>query len=235
MTTNQYGQPVGAPVEGWTARPRPPQTAMQGQWCRVEKLAPHHAADLAKAYLAAPDGRDWTYLSVDRPADAAAFAAYVYKIAASEDPLHHAILDATGKAVGSAALMRIDPANGSIEVGSIAYSPALKGTRAGTEAMFLLMRRAFDELGYRRYEWKCNALNEPSRRAAERYGFRFEGVFRQAVVTKGRNRDTAWFSILDSEWPAVRAAFEAWLAPENFDAQGRQRRSLAAIRDGAAS
>ena len=235
MATNEYGQPVGEPVAGWTARSRPPLTPMQGRWCRVERLAPHHTADLAAAYLAAPDGRDWTYLSVDRPVDEAGFAAHVAKNAATEDPLHHAIIDGSGRAVGTAALMRIDPANGSIEVGSIAYAPALKGTRAGTEAMYLMMRRAFDELVYRRYEWKCNALNEPSRRAAERYGFRFEGIFRQAVVTKGRNRDTAWFSILDSEWPAIRAAFESWLAPENFDADGRQRRTLAAIRNGAAA
>jgi RimJ/RimL family protein N-acetyltransferase len=150
---------------------------------------------------------------------------------AKTDPLHHAIIDvATGKAVGTAALMRIDPAHGVIEIGSIAYSPYLKRSRAGTEAMFLFMRRVFDELGYRRYEWKCDSLNAPSRRAAERYGFQYEGTFRQAIVYKGRSRDTAWFSIIDRDWPVIRAGFEQWLAPENFDAAGNQRRSLASLR-----
>ena len=141
-----------------------------------------------------------------------------------------AIDAATGKAVGTAALMRIDPAHGVIEIGSIAYSPLLKRSRAGTEAMFLFMRRVFDELGYRRYEWKCDSLNGPSRRAAERYGFHYEGTFRQAIVYKGRSRDTAWFSIIDRDWPAIRTAFERWLAPENFDAQRRQKKSLASLR-----
>jgi RimJ/RimL family protein N-acetyltransferase len=128
--------------------------------------------------------------------------------------------------------MRIDPANGVIEIGHIVYSPRLKRTRSGTEAMYLFMSRVFDELGYRRYEWKCDSLNEPSRRAAERYGFRYEGIFRQAVVYKGRNRDTAWFSITNGEWPALRAAFEAWLGPGNFNADGTQRQSLSAMRAG---
>ena len=233
MATNQYGQPVGNPVAGWTARPRPPHTPMQGRWCRVEKLDPaRHGPDIAAAHAVAPDGRDWTYMAVERPADAAAFAAFLERIAASEDPLHHAILDAaTGKAVGTAASMRIDPANGAIEVGFITYSPLLKQTPAGTEAMYLLMRRAFDELGYRRYEWKCDSLNAASRRAALRYGFRFEGIFPQAVVYKGRSRDTAWYSVTDREWPAVRQTFERWLAPENFDGEGRQRRLLTDLRD----
>jgi RimJ/RimL family protein N-acetyltransferase len=149
----------------------------------------------------------------------------------SSDPLHHAVIDAaTAKPAGTAALMRIDPDNGVIEVGAIIYSRRLQRSRAGTEAMFLLMRRAFDQLGYRRYEWKCDSLNAPSRRAAERYGFRFEGIFRQAWVYKGRNRDTAWLSITDREWPAIRRAFEQWLSPENFDPEGRQRRSLSALR-----
>jgi RimJ/RimL family protein N-acetyltransferase len=209
---NEYGQPIGPPVEGWSERPLPPNTAMLGRWCRVEKLdAERDGPALWEAYAQAPDGRDWSYLAVGPFADLAG-----------------------GKPVGTAALMRIDRANGAIEVGWITYSPRLQRTPAGTEAMYLLMRRAFDELGYRRYEWKCDALNAPSRRAALRYGFTFEGVFRQAVVTKGRNRDTAWYSITDGEWPAIRAAFERWLAPENFDADGRQRRSLPAIRGAAA-
>jgi len=145
-----------------------------------------------------------------------------------DDPLFHAIVDSkSGKAVGVAAYMRIDRDNGVIEVGHLNFSPRLQATTAATEAMYLMMRRAFDELGYRRYEWKCDSLNEGSRRAAVRLGFVFEGIFRQAVVYKGRNRDTAWYSVLDSEWPALRAGFERWLSPDNFDEAGRQRRTLA--------
>jgi RimJ/RimL family protein N-acetyltransferase len=148
-----------------------------------------------------------------------------------DDPLVHAIIDkASGEAVGTAALMRIEPEAGVIEIGSITYSPRLQRRPAGTEAMYLMMRRVFDEIGYRRYEWKCNALNAPSRAAALRYGFRYEGLFRQATITRGRNRDTTWFSVIDSEWPALRAAFERWLDPANFDAAGRQRHSLASLR-----
>ena len=150
-----------------------------------------------------------------------------------ENFITYAVVDgASGKAVGVASYLNINLAAGSIEVGGIAYAPALQRRAAGTEAMYLMMRRVFDELGYRRYEWKCNSLNAPSRAAAERYGFRYEGLFRQADVVKGRNRDTAWFSILDGEWPEVKAAFERWLAPDNFDAAGRQKQSLAARRSG---
>src|SRR5207248_1590774 len=142
----------------------------------------------------------------------------------------YAMIDATGgRAVGVASYLNINRSAGSIEVGAIAYSPALQRTPAATEAMYLMMRRVFDELGYRRYEWKCNSLNAPSRVAAARYGFRFEGLFRQADVVKGRNRDTAWFSIIDSEWPAIKAAFERWLDPGNFDAEGHQRMSLSSL------
>lgn len=229
---NEFGQPVGDPMTGWTARAQPPQAAMAGRYCRVERIsAARHAADLFAAYSAAPDASLWTYLSAGPFADAAQYEAYLRGEETKLDPLHHAIIDgATGQAVGTAALMRIDPANGVIEVGSIAYSPRLQRSRAGTEAIFLLMRRVFDELGYRRFEWKCDSRNAPSRRAAERYGFQYEGTFRQAIVYKGRSRDTAWYSIIDSDWPTLRRAFEQWLAPENFDADGRQRRSLAACR-----
>lgn len=229
---NTYGQPVGPALEGWTERPRPARTPIEGRYCRIEPLdVERHVDDLYAAYMEAPDGRDWTYLFPERPADPAAFGAYLAKAAASNDPLHYAIVAAdSGRAVGTAALMRIEPVHGVIEVGSITYSPRLKQTRAGTEAMYLLMRRAFDELGYRRYEWKCDSNNAPSRAAAARYGFRYEGTFRQAIVTKGRSRDTAWFSIIDGEWPRVRRAFEDWLAEENFDAEGSQKRALADIR-----
>ena len=233
---NEYGQPIGPAVDGWSERPSPPNTPLLGRYCRVEKLdAERDGPALWAAYAEARDARDWTYLAVGPFADIAGYMAHARRMAATPDPLHHVIVDlASGKPVGTAALMRIDRANGVIEVGWVTYSPRLQRTPAGTEAMYLLMRRAFDELGYRRYEWKCDALNAPSRRAAERYGFTFEGVFRQAVVTKGRNRDSAWYSIVDREWPAIRTAFERWLSPDNFDANGRQRRSLPAIRSAAA-
>jgi RimJ/RimL family protein N-acetyltransferase len=206
---------------------------MAGRYCRLEPVScERHEADLFSAYSQAPDGRDWTYLFSDRPDTAQAFHDYLAKAEKSEDPLHFAIVDtSTHKPAGTAALMRIEPTHGVIEVGSITFSPLLKKTRAATEAMFLLMRRAFDELGYRRYEWKCDSLNAPSRAAALRYGFTFEGIFRQAVVYKGRSRDTAWYSITDPEWPRVRAAFETWLDPANFNADGRQTRRLSDLRD----
>lgn len=235
---NAYGQPIGPAVDNWQERARPGRTPMSGRYCRLEPVdVERHAADLFEAYMLAPDGRDWTYLFVERPEDLAACRAYLAKAAASNDPLHYAVVDlspgvSSGKAVGTAALMRIEPVHGVIEVGSITWSPRLQRTRASTEAMYLMMRRAFDELGYRRYEWKCDSFNAPSRAAALRLGFRYEGIFRQAIVYKGRSRDTAWFSITDKEWPAVRAAFEAWLSSENFDTEGRQRRSLSALREG---
>lgn len=229
---NPFGQPIGEPLPGWTARQPPPRTPIEGRYCRLEPLdAERHAAELYAAYSQAPDARDWTYLSVGPFEDAARYRDFAERAAASKDPLHHAVIDlATGRALGTLALMRIDPPAGVIEVGFVTYSPLLQRSRASTEAQYLLMRRAFDELGYRRYEWKCDSLNAPSRRAAERLGFEYEGLFRQATVYKGRSRDTAWFSILDSEWPAVKAGFEAWLAPSNFDAQGNQRQSLASLR-----
>ena len=206
---------------------------MTGRSCRLEPVdVERHAADLFAAYMEASDDRDWTYLSMERPVDSAAFRTYLRNAAESTDPLHFTIVDLESlRAVGTAALMRIDAVQGAIEVGCISYSPRLQRTHSATEAMYLLMRRVFDELGYRRYEWKCDSLNAPSRAAALRYGFTFEGVFRQAVVTKGRSRDTAWFSIIDKEWPRVRSALQSWLAPDNFDDAGQQRQSLAAIRD----
>ena len=201
---------------------------MVGRYGRVEPLDPErHAADLHDANREDGDGRNWTYLSSDPFDDLAGYRAWLTAMTGGGDQLYHAIVDgATGKAVGVAAYLRIDPAMGVIEVGHLNFSPRLQRTRLATEAMFLLMRRAFDELCYRRYEWKCDSLNAPSRRAAERLGFRFEGVFRQALVYKGRNRDTAWFSILDCEWPTLRPAYERWLAPSNFDAAGTQRERL---------
>lgn len=225
---NEYGQSIGPLLPGWTARALPPRRAIEGRYCVLEPLdAARHADDLHAAYAQAPDGRDWTYLFVERPVDLAGTRAHIERAAQSADPMHFAVVDRrTGRAVGTLALMRIDPENGAIEVGSVTFSPLLKQTPMSTEAQYLLMKLAFDELGYRRYEWKCDNFNEPSKRAATRLGFRFEGIFRQAVVYKGRSRDTAWFSITDGEWPMLRTAFERWLAPGNFDAQGRQRMAL---------
>lgn len=229
--TNPLGQPVGAPVPGWTARPRPPRTAIQGRFCRIEPLDPaRHAPDLHDAYAEDSAGGMWTYMAYGPFAAASAYRSWADSTAASEDPLFHAILDAaTGRALGVAAYLRIEPAAGVIEIGHIALAPALQRTPAATEAMYLLMRRAFDGLGYRRCEWKCDALNAASRRAADRLGFRFEGVFRQATIYKGRNRDTAWYAVIDADWPARRAALESWLAPGNFGADGLQRQALARL------
>ncbi|HYM30382.1 MAG TPA: GNAT family protein [Candidatus Cybelea sp.] len=230
--TNHLGQPVGFPVPGWTPRERPPHAPMQGRFCRVESLDPaRHGKDLFEANRDDVEGRNFTYLGYGPFERFEDYAAWMAKMAPAPDPHFHAVIDlASGRAVGVASLMRMDPASGSIEVGHINYSPRLQRKPAATEAMYLMMRRVFDELGYRRYEWKCDSFNAPSRAAAERLGFRFEGIFRQHMVYKGRNRDSCWFSILDSEWPSRKAAFERWLDPANFDAAGRQRKSLAALR-----
>jgi len=228
---NHLGQPIGFPMPNWQPRPRPPREAIEGRFCRLEAFdADRHCAELFDAYAEDVDGRTWTYLAYGPFASLEAFRDFMLAHFSAEDPLCHTIIDrASGRAAGMASYMRIDPAMGSIEVGSIAYSPRLQRSRAATETMYLMMRRAFDELGYRRYEWKCDTLNGPSRKAAQRLGFRFEGIFRQAVVYKGRNRDTAWYSIIDREWPALKRAFERWLDPQNFDGEGRQRESLSAL------
>lgn len=216
----------------WTPPPAPTRVTLAGRWCRVEPLdARRHAADLHEANALDRDGSMWRYLAYGPFADAASYRAWVEEKQASQDPLFHAIVDAaTGHATGVAAYLRIDRPNGVIEVGHLAYSPRLQRTPAATEAMFLMMQHAFG-LGYRRYEWKCNASNRKSREAAARLGFTFEGLFRQHMVYKGRNRDTAWYSILDVEWPSVRDGFTRWLDAANFSADGRQRRSLAQCRD----
>ena len=233
MTTrkNHLGQPIGAPLENWTPPPLPPRVVLTGRVCRLEPLdASRHARDLFAANSLDAEGRQWTYLPYGPFEAYEPYRAWVAHIAAQPDPMFYAIIPAdSGKAAGVASLMRIDPKAGSIEVGHIKYSPLLQQHSAATKAMYLLMKHAF-ELGYRRYEWKCDSLNEPSRRAALRLGFQYEGRFRQATSYKGRNRDTDWFSILDSEWPRVRAAFERWLEPGNFDGDGRQRERLGAAR-----
>jgi RimJ/RimL family protein N-acetyltransferase len=217
-------------VPGWSVRPAPPETPLIGRYVRVERLDPsRHARELFEANAADVAGTHWTYLFDDKPRDLEAYSAWVNRSASTQDPLFHAIVDLeSGKAVGVAALMRVDRNHGVIEVGHINFAPCLQRTRQATESIFLLMTRVFDELGYRRFEWKCDHLNAPSRAAALRFGFVFEGIFRQAIVYKGRNRDTAWYSITDAEWPGVKRAFVAWLDPANFDSTRRQRRALAA-------
>jgi RimJ/RimL family protein N-acetyltransferase len=226
---NQLGQPIGFPLPHWTACPRPPRSAMEGRYCRVEPVDPaRDAADLHAAYQLDKEGRNWTYLPYGPFVRFEDYRDWLERAAASDDPSVHCIVERqSGRAVGVASYMRIDMAAGVIEVGGINYSPLLQRTHAATEAMYLMMCRVFDELGYRRYEWKCDALNAPSRAAAQRLGFQYEGMFRQATVYKARNRDTCWFSILDSEWLALKARFERWLDPDNFDAQGHQKRNLA--------
>ena len=224
---NALGQPIGPLLPGWQPATRPTRTALEGRFCRVEPLdVALHARDLHDANSLDPDGRMWTYLFSGPFGSFEEYRAWLEPKPASEDPLFFAFVDlASGRAVGLGSYLRIEPANGVIEVGHLQFSPRMQRTPVATEAMYLMMRNAF-ALGYRRYEWKCDALNAASRRAAERLGFTFEGIFRQAIVYKGRNRDTAWFSILDNEWPALDAAFRAWLDPANFDAAGRQLCSL---------
>jgi RimJ/RimL family protein N-acetyltransferase len=203
---------------------------MDGRRCRLEPVDPAcHSDGLFRAYARDERGAMWTYLFYGPFESAAGFRAWMERTCLGDDPLFFTIIDrATGEPVGLASYLRIEPAHGVLEVGHLLYSPALQRTAAATEAMYLMMARAF-ELGYRRYEWKCDSLNAPSRAAAQRLGFSYEGLFRQAIVYKGRNRDTAWHSIIDTEWPALRAAFERWLDPANFDAAGRQRVRLSEL------
>jgi RimJ/RimL family protein N-acetyltransferase len=221
---NHLGQPIGPPLSNWRGVERPPRTPMVGRTCRVEPIDPaRHAEDLYRANGADPTNRNFTYLTIGPFDSFDAYREWMTGAVKSDDPLFHAIVDtATGKAAGIATYMRIDPRNGVIEVGNLNYSPLLQRKPAATEAMYLMMKRVFD-MGYRRYEWKCDSLNAASRAAAQRLGFSFEGVFRQHTLYKGRSRDTAWYAIIDSEWPALERAFQRWLAPDNFDADGRQR------------
>ena len=205
---------------------------MTGAYVRLEPVdAAEHASSLyALAHARPKDETLWTYLAYGPFPDQGAFERWLAERARSEDPLFFSLVERTsGQAAGMASYLNIVPAHGCIEIGHIWFAPPLQKSRAATEAIFLLARHVFDELGYRRLEWKCDALNQPSMRAARRFGFTYEGTFRQHMVVKGRNRDTAWFALLDREWPAVRSAFERWLAPANFDAAGRQRTALSTL------
>lgn len=216
-------QPVGPAVDA-TPAPRPVPVTLQGRFGRVERLAQHHDAALWEAFK----GHDplWTYMGYGPFADFAAFSAWIGSRLPLDDPYSYAVVEPSGRAVGISTLMEIRPAMRVIEVGHIVYAPTLQRTPLATEVQYLLASYAFETLGYRRYEWKCNALNAASHRAALRYGFRFEGILRQHQIVKGRNRDTAYFSMLDGEWPDRKAAFERWLAPENFGTDGRQKQRL---------
>lgn len=227
---SQTGQPVGLQVERKTPAARPGPVTLKGRYGRLEKLTTAHTADLWSAF--AGHDRIWTYIAADGPfASVTEFAPFLEKRAASGDPFAYAIIDLANRAVGYVTLLRIVPEHRVIEVGHVLYSPALQRTPLGTETQYLLARYIFETLGYRRYEWKCDALNAASRRAALRYGFVYEGTFRQYMIAKGRNRDNAWYSMLDSEWPARKRNFERWLDPGNFDSVGRQKLSLAAMND----
>ena len=226
---NTLGQAIGPPLPQWQPPPRITHATLPGRYCRVEPLHARHAADLFAANALDTTGGGWTYLTAGPFADFAEYEQWVEKVSPCGDPLFHALIDLrTQKAVGVAAYMRIDAANGVVEIGSLKFSPPMQRTPVASEAMYLVMRHAFS-LGYRRYEWKCDTFNAPSRAAARRYGFSYEGVFRQAVVYKNRSRDTAWYGITDGDWPAIDAAFTKWLAPENFDADGKQRVSLSSL------
>jgi RimJ/RimL family protein N-acetyltransferase len=217
----------------WTPRPCPERRVFEGRYARLEPLDPVRHGDDLYAASAGPGAEDRFRYLFDAPPDSrAAFEPWLARAAASDDPLYFAVVDQdTGRAEGRMTFMRVDRTHGVIETGNILFGPRLARTRGATEAVYLQARHAFEDLGYRRFEWKCNDLNERSKRAAERLGFTFEGVFRQHMIVKGRNRDTAWYAMLDSEWPARRRDFELWLSPDNFDEAGRQRVRLSACRD----
>lgn len=227
---NNLGQPVGVGIPDWNPPQMPSGESMEGRFCRLERLDPDlHAASLFSAYALDAEGRMWTYLPYGPFATFEIYRAWMENTCRASDTLFYAVIDKkTNKAVGVASYKRIDPRNGSIEVGHLAYSPILQRSPAATDAMYLMMEQAFS-LGYRRYEWNCNALNATSRAAAQRLGLSFEGVFRQAAIRKGRSRDTAWYAAIDTEWPALRDAFLRWLSPDNFDEQGRQKIRLSAL------
>ncbi len=228
-STNELGMAVGFEVNDWKGAGSPGRRILRGQYCRCEPLSVEHSEQLFNACRRDTENRIWVYLPYGPFGTLEDYRRWMNEDCYTGDPFFYAIVDnQTGLASGVASYLGIRPATGSIEVGHINYSPALQRTRAATEAMYLMMENVFD-MGYRRYEWKCNALNQKSCDAARRLGFTFEGIFRQAAVVKGRNRDTAWFSILDREWPELRISYETWLSADNFDPGGVQKRSLSAL------
>ena len=228
MPVNEYGQIIGESVVGHTSGKLPAIDFLEGRYARIEALSVEkHAEDLLAVYGPDTPREMWTYLFQEPVADMEELVNLLNQMLARKDRFFYAILDReTGKSLGTFSLMRIDQNNRVIEVGTVIFSPELRGTRIGTEAQYLLARYVFEELNYRRYEWKCDALNLPSRKAAERLGFFYEGTFRQAVIYKGRTRDTDWLSMIEKDWPKVKARFESWLSPDNFDENGQQLKSL---------
>lgn len=225
---NEFGQPIGDALE-WTGAQVPTARVFEGRFVRLEPLTADHASQIIEVLAPHPDL--WTYQAENPPMSAAEAGERIAAATAPADQLGFAIIDRSSRAfLGRVFYLRVQPGLGSIEVGSIIYGPQLQRTRAATEVQYLLLRHAFDDLGYRRYEWKCDSLNAPSRSAARRLGFVEEGTWRNAVVTKGRNRDTTWFSLTDAEWPTIKSALESWLADTNFDDSGDQRHPLASFR-----
>ena len=228
---NEFGQPVGAALPGWQAPPFPAHATLMGRYCRLEPLdEARHARDVYEAQRADQAGERWTYLFHGPYTEFGPYQQWCVEAQASRDPQFYAIVDAaTGRASGTAAYMRIEPRHGVIEVGNIYLAPSLSKSRAATEAIYLFIANAF-ALGYRRFEWKCDSCNLPSRAAATRFGFTYEGLFRQAIVNKGRNRDTTWFAIIDVDWKrGLHDAYLRWLDPANFDAAGRQKLRLSEL------
>jgi RimJ/RimL family protein N-acetyltransferase len=227
---DELGNPVGMPVHDDRTPAIPDRSrVLLGDYAVLEPLAPRHATDLWNAFSDDADGRMWTYMHAGPFGDEEEFTLWLTQLCALDQLFLYAVVEkATGTALGFASFLRVDPGSRSLEVGWVTFSPRLQRSRVGTDAMFVMMREAF-ALGYRRYEWKCNALNAPSIAAAHRYGFSFEGLFRQALTVKGRNRDTAWFAVIDRDWPSLESAFERWLAADNFDASGRQRLRLSEL------
>jgi len=224
-TLNPLGQPVGLPLPNWREPNWPERKVLEHRFCRLDPTTPAHAADLFAAFSEDVDGRDWTYLSYGPFPKIADFEQWLHATCLGSEPTFYTIIPPDGRPAGLAAYLRITPAIGSVEVGHLHFAPRLQKSPTATAAMYLMADYAFS-LGYRRYEWKCDALNAPSRSAALRLGFTYEGYFRQAMVYKGRTRDTLWFSIIDREWPRLKPAYERWLAARNFDAAGRQRERL---------
>lgn len=219
-------------LSNWTARPAPRLEPVEGRFVRLEPLsADRHGQDLFEA-SSVPDALErFRYLGELPPKSLDEFRPWLEKAEASRDPLYFAVIDKkSGKVAGRQTYLRTDAANGVTEIGHIYWGPLISQTPATTEALYLFARHVFDDLGYRRFEWKCNNNNEPSKRAALRYGFQFEGIFRKHMIIKGKNRDTAWYAMTDDDWKVARPAFEAWLSPTNFDAQGQQIRMLASLR-----
>lgn len=232
---NEFGQQVGALVPGWVPRSAPGPVTLEGRYVRVLPLDSVHYADLFDAVCGPDDGPLWTYRPIPRPTSLAGLWMHLAAAVDSPDSVPFTVVplegERAGRASGVASFTRIDPGTGQVEVAGVLWARTLQRTRAATEAVHLLMRHAFDDLGYRRFEWKCDSLNEPSRRAAARLGFTHEGRFRNHMVVQGRNRDTDWFSVTDDEWPEVRTRHEAWLDPSNFDESGHQLTPLAAQTD----